>query len=54
LFAIDFVIGKEMYAIDLNVSPGIKGTGVEDFISGKEVVAEIKEWFLEKGLRQDE
>lgn len=45
LYAIDFVIGKEMYAIDLNIAPGIKGTGIEHVLSGKEVVKEIEEWF---------
>ena len=30
LFAIDFVHGvKDMYAIDLNIAPGVRGTGVE-------------------------
>lgn len=37
LFAIDFVIGKEMWAVDFNIAPGIRGTGVERYLSGKQI-----------------
>jgi len=44
LFAVDFVMGaKAMYAIDFNESPGLRGTGIEDVISGKDVYLEIEE-----------
>jgi len=29
----------------LNIAPGLKGTGIEDVLSGKEVVRLIREWF---------
>lgn len=45
LFAIDFVLGKEMYAVDLNFSPGMRGSGMEDEISPEQVVGAITEWF---------
>jgi hypothetical protein len=37
LFAIDFVEVDNLYAIDFNTSPGIKGTGLEDIISAQEI-----------------
>lgn len=43
LLAIDFVIGKEMYAVDFNVAPGIRGIGLENYLSNKEIVDLIKE-----------
>ena len=45
IFAVDFVSANDLYAIDLNVSPGLKGTGIEEFISAKEVYSEIQDWF---------
>ena len=45
LYAIDFVpIGQlnERLAVDFNVAPGIRGTGVEDRLSAQEVVEAIK------------
>ncbi|MHB1702197.1 MAG: hypothetical protein ACYCSN_19090 [Acidobacteriaceae bacterium] len=45
LYAIDFVpIGQlnERLAVDFNVAPGIRGTGVEDLLSSREAVAAIK------------
>lgn len=46
LFAVDFVYGFDrLYAIDFNVAPGIKGTGVEDILPAKEAVVAIKRWF---------
>lgn len=41
LVAIDFVAD---YGIDLNMSPGIKGTGIEDILSGREVYELISDW----------
>ena len=41
LVAIDFVGG---YGIDLNIAPGIKYTGLEDILSGREVYELIKEY----------
>lgn len=44
LFAIDFVqYNNDYYAIDFNIAPGIKGTGVEKIISAKQVVELIKQ-----------
>lgn len=43
LWAIDFVAG--IYAIDLNTSPGLKGTGIEDILKPKEVADLIKEFY---------
>lgn len=45
LFAIDFVIGKELYAVDLNYAPGIRWTGVENIISDHEIVRAIEDGF---------
>lgn len=36
LFAVDFVLGREMYALDFNTAPGIRGSGVEKILSGKD------------------
>jgi hypothetical protein len=47
LYAIDFAIEYETnlrYAIDLNMAPGLRGTGIKDFLTGKEVVNLIKDW----------
>jgi hypothetical protein len=46
LVAIDFVQADKYtsYGIDLNISPGIKGTGLEDILSGREVYKLISEW----------
>ncbi|NLV22953.1 MAG: hypothetical protein GXY49_13400 [Syntrophomonadaceae bacterium] len=44
LFAIDYIANtEELLAVDLNVSPGVKGTGIEEILSGKEVVDLIRE-----------
>jgi hypothetical protein len=46
LRAIDFVRGAdgEHYAVDFNIAPEIKGTGIEEFLDGPEVVALIEDW----------
>jgi len=49
IYAVDFVIGHNenpnlytIWAVDLNTSPGIKGSGVEEFKPAKEIVTDIK------------
>jgi hypothetical protein len=54
LYAIDFVEKNGIYyAIDFNISPGIRGTGVEDILPAKEVVDLIKESYFEQSLNKD-
>lgn len=44
LFAIDYIANTDkMLAVDLNVSPGLKGTGIENILTGKEVAHLISE-----------
>lgn len=52
LYAIDFVKneafdgdGHVMVAIDYNIAPQIRGTGLEEVIPAQEVAALIKEWY---------
>jgi hypothetical protein len=48
LFAIDFVTnGRDRLAVDLNVSPGIKGTPVQGLLKAQEVVSLIKDRFMD-------
>lgn len=66
LFAIDFVPSPpvtlpngdsekpRMYAIDLNVAPGVAGTGVEEYLSAGEAAAAIKRWFARFGDVEEE
>lgn len=49
LFAIDFAIADEMYAIDFNVAPGVRGSGVERYLTGKQFVEKL-EFAHEKGV----
>jgi hypothetical protein len=54
LLALDFIVPKysnKMYAIDLNISPGLRWTGIEDILSAKEVVEYIKNYKQEKILK---
>lgn len=44
LFAVDFVRGRELYAVDFNIAPGLKGSGIEEHISSQEVYQEISDW----------
>lgn len=45
LYAIDFVLAKQgMIAIDFNTAPGIRGTGLEDILTSKEVATAIRMW----------
>lgn len=49
LYAIDFVpAGDHLYAIDLNVAPGLGGTGLEEWIFGREVFEELAGFFGEQ------
>lgn len=43
LWAVDFVAGY--YAVDLNSSPGLKGSGIEDVLKPSEVVDLLKEFY---------
>lgn len=45
VFAVDFIFAEQMYAVDYNIAPMIRGTGVEDILSGKEVYNEIANWY---------
>lgn len=51
LFAVDFVIGKWMYAVDFNSAPGLRGTGVERYLKGPEVVAAFEDWLVNRKER---
>ncbi|WCK57262.1 hypothetical protein PP175_29160 (plasmid) [Aneurinibacillus sp. Ricciae_BoGa-3] len=43
LFAIDYVPHEDKhYAVDFNIAPQIKGTGIEDILSAKEIVQSLK------------
>ncbi len=42
LWAIDFV---NIFAVDLNTSPGLKGTGIEDILSATEVLDLLREFY---------
>lgn len=47
LLALDFILPEDsnkMYAIDLNISPGLTWTGIENILSAKEVVKNIKHY----------
>lgn len=46
MFAIDFVERDgERFAIDLNVAPGLYGTGLHKVIAPSEIVLNIKNWY---------
>lgn len=46
LFAIDFVpLEKTLYAVDFNIAPQVKGTGVEKVLSAAEAADEIKKLY---------
>lgn len=42
LFAVDFVWGDTLYAIDFNIAPGVAGTGVENILPAKQAADAIK------------
>lgn len=43
LFAVDFVIGNDLYAVDFNTAPGIRGSGVEKILPPKAAAQAIKD-----------
>lgn len=46
IYAIDYVKDKGVLkAVDFNSAPGIRGSGVEELIKGKEVVDVIRAWY---------
>lgn len=46
LFAVDFVPGNVLCAIDFNIAPGIKGTGVEKILPARQAADAIKKAFI--------
>jgi hypothetical protein len=42
LFAVDFVLGQEMWAVDLNVAPGLRGCGLERHLSTRDIYEAIE------------
>jgi len=56
LFAVDCVYDRDgnRYAVDYNIAPGIRWTGVEDRVSGQEIVALIKAAVARKSGAADE
>lgn len=50
LFAVDFVLGREMYAVDLNYGPGVRGSGVEHLLPAPDAVRAIEDWHKEFGV----
>lgn len=45
LVAVDFVEAfHRLYAVDMNIAPGIGGTAVEELMTGEQIVGEIKGW----------
>jgi hypothetical protein len=47
IYAIDYVIGRELYAVDLNIAPGISKSGVEKYLTGREVCDILEKRLLE-------
>lgn len=50
LVAIDFILGRDnvYYAIDYNVAPQIRGTGVEGILEAKEAAGRIKDFIWQR------
>lgn len=49
LFAIDFVKGTHaLYAVDLNFAPGLMGTGINVFFTGREIYRAIQRFYENK------
>lgn len=56
MVAIDYVKdGNELLAVDLNVAPQLKGTGMEDLVTPDKVVNEMKKYIgrgaMKHGIR---
>ncbi|BDB12868.1 hypothetical protein [Acidithiobacillus ferrooxidans] len=46
LLALDFLkVGQKMLAIDLNVAPGLRGTGIEKIMKPDGVYQEVQNWY---------
>lgn len=45
LFAIDFILADHLYAVDFNIAPQIRGTGVEELLPAREAAESIKKAF---------
>lgn len=48
MFAIDFIPGRVLYAIDLNTAPGLRDTGIP--LSPKDIYDLVERWFGEKNV----
>lgn len=53
IYAIDFVhsIGGNLWAVDFNTAPQVKGTGIEDEITPKQLYRFIEDWYVEQRLQ---
>lgn len=48
MVAVDFLrIGNQMYAIDLNIAPGLRGAGMEKIMQPSDVLHEVDSWFAD-------
>lgn len=47
LFAVDFIPADNLYAVDFNISPQIRGTGVEELLPAREAAEAIKRAIVE-------
>lgn len=53
LFAVDFVeslVNGQLLAIDFNSAPGLKNTGIEEYVSAVEVVGLLAEFFWKRSF----
>ncbi len=49
LFAIDYItFDGNLYAVDFNIAPGMRGSGIEGVLRPQEVVDEIKNWISKR------
>jgi hypothetical protein len=48
MMAVDFVGADKLYAIDLNVSPGLAGTGIEERVRPMDILAELEWWYAKQ------
>jgi hypothetical protein len=47
LFAVDFIPADNLYAVDFNIAPQIRGTGVEELLPAREAAEAIKRAIVE-------
>jgi len=52
MFAIDFIPGHVLYAIDLNTAPGLQGTGVP--LTADEIYEFVRDWFIKSKASKEE